>query len=406
MTDDTEHNADSTGQTIPAVRVRRPFKTILKQYAGWIVWTTLFSIAVIGLCIALFSGSSQIKDKYPSERTVPRKVVTVPTQSSLWPEQNRTVDLVHKLDTAYSPAVEAQKKTLESKPDITAKPVVVAHVNQPTLAVTPTAVTKPFHDQHKTDFKHPVIAIVIDDVGLDRRHSLQMMDLAAPITLAFMPYAPHVDALAQQARTKGHELIVHMPMEPENLPANNPGPDALLLKNGEAENARRLDKNLKAFTGYMGINNHMGSAFTASRRDITPILMELKQRGLWFLDSKTNAQSVAASVANDIGLPFASRDIFLDNVNTTSAVLAQLKQTEAVARRKGYAIAIGHPKQGTVAGLQAWIADAQSRGFTLVPLSSIIQARFPQAPLPRYARAAEPKLARQHYAPASAVSQD
>lgn len=398
----TEPAAEAVAETaVTPVVPTRSWKHVLKTYAGWLVWSALFIGTIIGLCIVLLSQSQQIDGSSPSTQTVPRKVVTVPTQSSLWPEQNRSVDVSHTIEAAYSTAVEAQKKTLESEP-VTAKPVetapiVVASVQKPVITKP---VEKPFHDHHIADFKNPVIAIVIDDVGLDRRHSLQMMDMAAPITLAFMPYAQRVNDMAQQAREKGHELIVHMPMEPEDLAHNNPGPDALLLKNGEAENVRRFDKNLNAFTGYMGINNHMGSAFTASRADITPILKDLKQRGLWFLDSKTNPRSVAASVANDIGLPFASRDIFLDNVNSKAAVLAQLKQTEAVARQKGYAIAIGHPKEGTVAGLQAWIADVQSRGFTLVPLSSIIQARFPQASLPRYARAADVKLARHQDAPA------
>ena len=232
----------------------------------------------------------------------------------------------------------------------------------------------------------PQLAIVIDDMGLNIRNSHQAVDLPAPVTLAYIPYAENVKQQEQSAFDKGHELIVHMPMEPDNLKGNNPGPDALLSTLPAAENVRRLKKNLDQSSLYIGINNHMGSKMTASAAAIRPILQVLKERGLWFLDSRTIGTSVAGKIAGKLGVPYAERDVFLDNTATVPAVLAQLKQLENVAQKRGYAVAIGHPHDATLAALAQWLPQARAKGFRFVPLSTIIAERFPNVALPRYAQ--------------------
>jgi polysaccharide deacetylase 2 family uncharacterized protein YibQ len=386
MTENTEIDADSGANPGDA---KRSLKAVLRAYAGWLVFSGLMLAVVCGLCIALFSQSLQINAPSDVRSTVPRKVVPLPETHSAWPGQTVAVLTPPQTPMTMPPAVEPAKKP---EPIVTAV-AVPSPVVMPAASTSKPPTLKSLDDRHSAHFKTPVIAIVIDDMGLDRRHSNQMVDLPAAITLAYMPYAQQVGKQTDAARQNGHELIVHMPMEPDDLAHNNPGPDALLIKNGEAENVRRLDKNLMAFSGYMGINNHMGSALTSDRTSIMPILHDLKNRGLWFLDSKTDARSVAANVASEIDLPYASRDVFLDNVNSRDAVLKQLQQTEWVARHKGYAIAIGHPKEGTVTALQAWVNDVQNRGFVLVPLSTIIAARFPNAAVPRYAKVNNARLA-------------
>ena len=369
---DTEN---ATENTVTGAAPRRSLRQFIHDSAGWLVFAVLFMLAIIGLCVSLSSRPLQIHEPKSFEQTVPRKVVPVPVTENTWPTPpNMTVAPPQQTTMTVMPAVVPPKKP---------EPISVV-----TSYAAPSKIelTKHVADHHLAHFDQPVIAIVIDDMGLDRRHSTAAVNLPGPITLSYMPYAQQIEKQAEQAQANGHELIVHMPMEPDDLTHNNPGPDALLIKNGEAENVRRLDKNLTAFTGFIGINNHMGSAFTANRAAITPVLQDLKQRGLWFLDSKTDARSVAADIANDIGLPYATRDVFLDNINSRDAVLKQLHETEEVARRKGYAIAIGHPKEGTMTALQNWTHDVQARGFTLVPLSTIIAARFPDAVVPRYAK--------------------
>src|SRR3546814_10885137 len=110
--------------------------------------------------------------------------------------------------------------------------------------------------------KSPFVAILIDDAGLDRKDTARAIALPGPITLSFMTYANELAAQSQAARAAGHELMLHMPMEPLDLPRNDPGPNALLMKLDSAEIQRRLDWDLARFDGYVGVNNHMGSRFT------------------------------------------------------------------------------------------------------------------------------------------------
>ena len=164
-----------------------------------------------------------------------------------------------------------------------------------------------------------------------------------------------------------------MPMEP-SVQAD-PGPDALLVRLSHDEIQRRLVRALGSFEGYVGVNNHMGSRFTTDRAAMAPVLAEVRRRGLLWLDSRTAPSTVAESLAGELKLPFAGRDVFLDNVETVPAVRAQLAKTEAVARRQGFAIAIGHPHDATLEALAGWLPEARKRGFALVPLSAVVRAR-------------------------------
>lgn len=220
----------------------------------------------------------------------------------------------------------------------------------------------------------PMIAIVIDDLGLDRRRSARIVELRGPLTLSFLPYAQDLPTQTAQGRAKGHELLVHVPMEP--VGANyDPGPESNLLKVGltAGEIRARLERDLAQFSGFVGVNNHMGSKFTADRAGMRVALAELHDRGLLFLDSRTSAQSVGAEVAREIGLPFAERNVFLDNVPSLQAVDDQLEKVEAYARQYGHAIAIGHPHDGTIEALAVWLPTLEAKGFALAPLSAIVK---------------------------------
>ncbi|MGB8274309.1 MAG: divergent polysaccharide deacetylase family protein [Alphaproteobacteria bacterium] len=218
----------------------------------------------------------------------------------------------------------------------------------------------------------PMIAVVIDDLGVDKARSARAIALPAPLTLAFLPYARELPRQTRAARSAGHELLVHMPMEPES-PTVDPGPDALLTELPADENLRRLRENLARFQGYVGINNHMGSRFTSDRAALEPVLAELKARGLLFLDSRTTPRSASAGLAHMLGLPYADRQVFLDNDQSADEVHARLSETERIARESGFAIAIGHPHDGTLQALSEWIPTARERGFALVPVSAIVR---------------------------------
>jgi polysaccharide deacetylase 2 family uncharacterized protein YibQ len=233
----------------------------------------------------------------------------------------------------------------------------------------------------------PVVAIVLDDFGLDRANAFRTLTLPGPLTLSIMTYARQPQALAAAVRRAGHEVMLHMPMEALGA-GEDPGPQALLTSLDPAEIGARARWGLDRFDGYVGVNNHMGSRFTASERAMLPLMQELKARGLLFLDSMTTPRSVGARLAHELGVPYLRRDIFLDNVPNVTTVEGQLDKLEALARRRGYAVGIGHPRPATIAALAAWLPVARARGITLVPLSAI--ARRENAPLMLAQSAAAP----------------
>ncbi len=217
----------------------------------------------------------------------------------------------------------------------------------------------------------PIIAIVIDDMGLDRKRSARMVGLHGPLTLSWLPYARDLSAQSKAARANGHELMLHMPMEP-SVKAD-PGPNALLVSLDKGEIVKRFRAALDSFDGYVGVNNHMGSRFTADRAALAPVLAELHRRGLLWLDSRTTPNSAGIGLARELKMPWVGRDIFLDNEETVAAVKAQLAKTEQVAKRQGYAVAIGHPHDATIDALASWLPDVQKRGFVLVPVSAVVR---------------------------------
>ncbi len=218
----------------------------------------------------------------------------------------------------------------------------------------------------------PVVAIVIDDLGLDERRTEWTLGLDRNLTLAFMTYAEGPGQWEARARAARHELLVHVPMQPLS-PGIDPGPNALTVGLSEAEILGRLRWGLDRYGGYVGANNHMGSRFTEDAAGMRVVLDELRARGLLFLDSRTTGRSACGPVAAAVGLPFASRNVFLDNDTSASAVRGQIAVLEDVARRHGTAIGIGHPHDGTLTALAEWLPLAASRGIAVVPLTSAMR---------------------------------
>ncbi|WP_162912930.1 divergent polysaccharide deacetylase family protein [Rhodospirillaceae bacterium SYSU D60014] len=217
-----------------------------------------------------------------------------------------------------------------------------------------------------------MIAIVIDDLGLNRINAKRVIALPGPLTLAFMTYAKDLDRQTRAARAAGHELIVHLPMEPLGDRFDS-GPNTLEVDLPPDELLRRLRWGLTRFGGYVGINNHMGSRFTGWDTGMALVLEELRARGLLFLDSRTIGNSVAKQVAQTVGVPYAGRDVFLDNESSAEAVRERLAETETIARRYGFAVAIGHPHDGTIEALSGWLPTLAERGYVLVPISGIVR---------------------------------
>lgn len=260
------------------------------------------------------------------------------------------------------------RPTLEEKPRPAAKPPqVAAAATSSDQAWRRNAV--PFRDLNS----RPLVAIVIDDVGLDRPRSKRAWELPGPLTMSFLPYAKDLREQARAARGRGHELMLHLPMEPNGR--NDPGPGALLVSMSDAEIRQRTVAALDSFEGFAGVNNHMGSRFTAFRPGMETALRQMKPRGLMFLDSRTTAQSVGDQTAQELGVPGIVRHVFLDDEESVEAVRRKLAEAEAVARRQGFVVAIGHPHEATLQALQEWLPTVQGKGLALAPATAVLRKR-------------------------------
>ena len=262
-----------------------------------------------------------------------------------------------------------QRSTIEDKPR-TGRPTRVASAATTTLTEqTWRRYALPFADLNS----RPLVSIVIDDVGIDRPHSKRAWELPGPLTFSFLPYAKDLREQARAAHAHGKELMLHLPMEPNGRA--DPGPNALLVSLSESELRQRVNGALDSFDGYVGVNNHMGSRFTAFRPGMETTLRIFRARGLLFLDSRTTAESVGDQVAQELGVPSVARNVFLDDDEALEAVRRKLADTEAVARRQGFVVAIGHPHEATLQALAEWLPGLSAKGLALAPLSAALRKR-------------------------------
>ena len=218
----------------------------------------------------------------------------------------------------------------------------------------------------------PAIAIVIDDIGHQKARGRQAAMLPGAVTFAVIPHTPHGKSMAELLHRLNREVIVHMPMEPASH--HNPGPSAILTSMTRADIERLVRHALTSVPYARGLSNHMGSRATADARVMDVMMGAVAQyapQPLFYLDSRTTARSVTRSAAAKHGIPHLTRDAFLDNVREASAIRAQLGKLVAAARRKGYAIAIGHPYPETLEILADRIPYLSESGVSLVPLSAL-----------------------------------
>lgn len=255
----------------------------------------------------------------------------------------------------------------------------VASAPPPTQEV-PHAGPKPLWMQNAVAFTAPkgapMIAIVIDDMGVDRKRSKHMwQDVPAPLTLSFMTYANDLPDQTQAAREQGHELMLHMSMEPSSA-SIDAGPNVLMTAMDGAELRSLVNWGMDRFEGFVGVNNHMGSRFTEDEPGMRVVLQEIDKRGLLFLDSRTSSRTVGPKLARSLGVPALERNVFLDNDNVPEKVRKQLNEVERLARKYGHAIAIGHPRDATIEVLKEWIPQARDRGLAIVPVSALMKDRL------------------------------
>jgi polysaccharide deacetylase 2 family uncharacterized protein YibQ len=203
------------------------------------------------------------------------------------------------------------------------------------------------------------LAIVIDDMGEDVGLARGLAGTGLKLSFAAWPSSSHLDDVVALASTQGLDLLVHLPMEPRGYPDVDPGPDALYVRMTREEIEATVRRNLDRMPGAVGVNNHMGSRFTADLAGMRAALGVMAERGLFFLDSRTIGTSKGAEAARATGTPFYGRDVFIDNELRVDYIVGQLRKAETLARRHGTAIAIGHPHRETLEAIRSWAASAK-----------------------------------------------
>lgn len=218
----------------------------------------------------------------------------------------------------------------------------------------------------------PRLVVVIDDLGESLHQARELAALNFPVTFAVLPQSSKTREVAQLASQRGKDVLLHQPMEPRDYPHRaDPGPGALFVGMAEEDVLAVLAENLAQVPQAIGVNNHMGSRFTADNTGMAVVLHDLKQRGLFFLDSLTTGDSVVQKQARKIGLTHLRRHIFLDNVQDVQAILFQLRKAESLALSAGEVIAIGHPYPETLSALKIWERERDQR-IQLVSVSDVL----------------------------------
>jgi len=217
----------------------------------------------------------------------------------------------------------------------------------------------------------PLVAIIIDDLGYDKKIAENLSELHTSITFSILPHSPFQDSIARLSKDKGLETMLHLPMEPIEYPNVDPGQGTLLTSMTPDQLIRQLKENLNALPHVKGVNNHMGSKMTAESSQMYQIFSILKKRGLYFVDSRTSAQTLCKPSARLLQIPFAQRDVFLDHQQEPRFIRKQVKELIRIARRNGYAVGIGHPYSATYKVLREMLPELR-KTVQLVPASKIV----------------------------------
>jgi hypothetical protein len=220
------------------------------------------------------------------------------------------------------------------------------------------------------DSDRPKIAIVLGGMGLNAQLTRQAIeDLPGAVTLAFAPYGEAIQKLADEARAGGHEIMLHLPMEPFNYPQVDPGPKTLRAGPEAGGNPDSLAWLMSRFAGYAGVVNYMGARLGGDEAALRPVLAEIGKRGLVYLDDGSSARSLVQALGGELGLPVRRAQV-IDTGATFDEIRRSLAMLEEQAHRSGFAIGAGTGLPVTIDAVQSWARDLAERGVVLVPASA------------------------------------
>jgi polysaccharide deacetylase 2 family uncharacterized protein YibQ len=218
----------------------------------------------------------------------------------------------------------------------------------------------------------PRVAVLLVGLGLpDSPPASVIKGMPGPVSVAYGAYGRSLQDAVKYARSDGHEVLLQIPLEPNDYPKVDPGPHTLLTTLPPEENMKRLQWLMSRYAGYVGVTNQMGSKFEVTQGSLAPVLEEVKRRGLLYVDDGSVPASITGQIGSTIGLDFAVASVQIDGGD----VAKQLAKLEATAKEKGAAIAVVKVKLGTAKHLSDWAAKLQSKGIVLVPVSAVVRSQ-------------------------------
>ena len=215
------------------------------------------------------------------------------------------------------------------------------------------------------------LAILLDDLGSDRAAADEIFAMPYPLTISVLPEHAHSVEIAKEAERRGYQVMLHLPMQ--SVGKEQAEPQELHSGMPAAQVSTLVDQFLAELPGVTGVNNHQGSQATSDTALMQELMPVLRERGLFYVDSRTTAATVAYDAARQDGVPAAFRNVpFLDDVENKAAIEKQIELALRGAREKGEAIAIGHPHPATLVALREMLPKAQAQGVTLVFVSDLV----------------------------------
>ncbi|HEY0592642.1 MAG TPA: divergent polysaccharide deacetylase family protein [Thermoanaerobaculia bacterium] len=228
--------------------------------------------------------------------------------------------------------------------------------------------------------RHGTIALILDDVGYDIAAARRAAALGVPLSFSVLPGTPHAADAANYLAGRGFQILCHLPMEPEGYPRTSPGDGAILTSMSDDEIRRRTVALLRDIPHAAGVNNHMGSVATADGRVMENVLAALRDEGVFFIDSRTTAKSVAIPVARDVGIPRGERSVFLDDDRSEGAIRQQLARLADAAAGGRTAIGIGHLYPTTLRVLEQELPRLRRQGFRFVTAGNALEGEVRREP--------------------------
>jgi hypothetical protein len=220
----------------------------------------------------------------------------------------------------------------------------------------------------------PRVAVLVTGLGLPDAPSADLLKgLPAQISIAYGAYGRSLQDGVSKARADGHEVLLQIPLEPNNYPTEDPGPHTLLTTLPPEENLKRLQWLMSRYTGYVGVTNHMGAKFETTPESLQPVLEELKRRGLLFVDDGSVQNSVAGNIANTIGLYYSAATVQIE-AQPPAEIAKQLEKLEAAAKQQGAAIGVVRANPATIKQLSDWAGKLEAKGIVLVPVSAAVRS--------------------------------